>query len=893
MPYNNPAPVVLWPLSGTTIPTLTPTMIWSAVGIAANGYDLGIYHPGSINPFYHTTSIPAGSHTFAVPAGILQRNTLYYWKLKAIPFPGDTATSTAALSFTTGLFPDPPIQNSPIGTSSVPSIVTTNLVNLQWTPTVPVGPSYYYHIVVEQFVGGVWNTLAPIIDTESGLGSLIQGSSWAAALPASSGQYRWKIQASENHTATTVNTTPSYGTFTYPVPWGSFSGYQYFNVVLTTLPSPPVLDTPGTAGGYPGTSIATLTPQLKWQAVTGATSYRILLDKTTDGGATWTNLINTSVASPGLTYDVPGLTDGVKYRWTANVTTGAGTSPDAPPLYFYTQIPVVVVPAPVLVSPGISAGSPGTQVSTLTPTFSWNAVTSADNYHVFVEHWNDTTDEWDALYDAITGSVALTWTYPPIGTSGVPDLVEHDLYRWTASTHTAAGGWGAANSNPLYFNVIAYVFQADQELPAAGPMDYYMGRIWYATKDLRTYCAGDIVRGVWGTAPFRFRDSILHVTENPLATAGDGFQVPSNGGNINAITHPANLDAALGQGRLTLLCEKSLYQLTVPVDRSAWQSVDNDNAPLQTEVMTGSGTLAERSAVSHNGDLFYQGADNSVRSFSMAVRYFGTWGNLAISSNVDRALKRNDMSLMRFASSIVFDNRLLQTAMPISTVNGVAFQGILALDFDIISNLQEKKPPAWDGMYDGLNVLQLFRGSFGGKERAFAAVAEPDNSIAIYEFEPTEKTDTVVDARRITWYVETAAYTFGKEFELKKLDGGEIWIDRVSGTVDVEVYYRPDADVCWRFWHKDQFCSAADTSEDADNPIGQGQTGYSAHGEGYNFTLMLPKPPMVNCAVQSGRPLDQGYQFQAKIVLKGFCRIRGVIMYATAMERSPFSGLKG
>lgn len=688
-------------------------------------------------------------------------------------------------------------------------------------------------------------------------------------------------------------TVPGYTT----MPWGTWSdvtyGYQYFTVNLVTLPSPPVLDTPGTAGGYPGTSITTATPQLKWEAVTGATQYSVLVETSTDG-VTWAQVFTANITPPTLTYDItPGaLSDGLKYRWTAKAITAAGDSGyNTGYLYFYVQIPVVVVTAPVLVSPGISAGSPGTQVSTLTPTFSWNAVTSADNYHVFVEHWNDTTDEWDPLYDAITGSAALTWTYPPIGTSGVPDLVEHDLYRWTASAHTAAGGWGAANSNPLYFNVIAYVFQADQELPAAGPMDYYMGRIWYATKDLRTYCAGDIVRGVWGTAPFRFRDSILHVTENPLATAGDGFQVPSNGGNINAITHPANLDAALGQGRLTLLCEKSLYQLTVPVDRSAWQSVDNDNAPLQTEVMTGSGTLAERSTVSHNGDLFYQGADNSVRSFSMAVRYFGTWGNLAISSNVDRALKRNDMSLMRFASSIVFDNRLLQTAMPISTVNGVAFQGILALDFDIISNLQEKKPPAWDGMYDGLNVLQLFRGSFGGKERAFAAVAEPDNSIAIYEFEPTEKTDTVVDARRITWYVETAAYTFGKEFELKKLDGGEIWIDRVSGTVDVEVYYRPDADVCWRFWHKDQFCSAADTCEDADTPICGSEL--QQHGEGYNFTLMLPKPPMVNCAVQSGRPLDQGYQFQAKIVLKGFCRIRGVIMYATAMERSPFSGLKG
>src|ERR1035441_3921950 len=32
-----------------------------------------------------------------------------------------------------------------------------------------------------------------------------------------------------------------------------------------------------------------------------------------------------------------------------------------------------------------------------------------------------------------------------------------------------------------------------RELPAAAAMTYYMGRLWYAYGDLRTYTAGDIV----------------------------------------------------------------------------------------------------------------------------------------------------------------------------------------------------------------------------------------------------------------------------------------------------------------------------------------------------------------------------------------------------------------
>ena len=58
------------------------------------------------------------------------------------------------------------------------------------------------------------------------------------------------------------------------------------------------------------------------------------------------------------------------------------------------------------------------------------------------------------------------------------------------------------------------------ELPAAGPMDYYMGRIWYAQG--RIYSAGDIVGGPSGSILPSHVDSILNVTENPLAVGGDG-----------------------------------------------------------------------------------------------------------------------------------------------------------------------------------------------------------------------------------------------------------------------------------------------------------------------------------------------------------------------------------
>src|SRR6185369_15439901 len=81
---------------------------------------------------------------------------------------------------------------------------------------------------------------------------------------------------------------------------------------------------------------------------------------------------------------------------------------------------------------------------------------------------------------------------------------------------------------------------APKELPAAGPMVYYQGRIWYAY--FRQYTAGDIVRGPSGTAPYQLRDSILKVTENPLAIGGDGVAVASQAGNLRAMQYSANID---------------------------------------------------------------------------------------------------------------------------------------------------------------------------------------------------------------------------------------------------------------------------------------------------------------------------------------------------------------
>lgn len=417
------------------------------------------------------------------------------------------------------------------------------------------------------------------------------------------------------------------------------------------------------------------------------------------------------------------------------------------------------------------------------------------------------------------------------------------------------------------------------EIPAAGPMDYYMGRLWYAgVPDNRTYCAGDIVKGSSGTAPYALRDSILRVTENPVAVGGDGFVIPTSAGAIRAIRHSANIDTTLGEGELFIFTRKSVYSLKVPVTRAQWIAADTDNAPVQKVVQINYGTNAERSVLSINGDMFYQSVDG-IRSLTIARRSFQQWGNTPISRNINRLLQFNDRGQMQWSSGIEFGNRMYQTASPIDTPAGVAYRTLAVLDFDVISTMDEKLPPVWEGCNEGLNILQLFEGDFGGMKRAFAVVCSRETeAIELWELTDSERRDN--GDNRVTWYFETPAFTWGNEFQLKELETLELWIDKLYGTSIFTVEYRPDSDPCWHHWFKWKMCSARNSCENLENPVCYPIDTYR---ETYRATARLPKPQMNECATGISRPAAIGYQFQLRITIKGWCRVRGFLIHA--MER--------
>lgn len=513
----------------------------------------------------------------------------------------------------------------------------------------------------------------------------------------------------------------------------------------------------------------------------------------------------------------------------------------------------------------------------------------ADPYHIYViggRIYRDNTVD-GGLTDL---SAAFHLTNPPTEPISFFCQAEQFLIIQAGDNVTLPLFWDGSilrRSKGITNTAVAPGTPGVNEIPAGTAMDYFMGRVWYAQG--RVANAGDIVGGPSGTLAYNFRDAVLNVTECPLVLGGDGFSVAASDGVIRGLAHSANIDAALGQGRLFMGTRKSIYALNVPVTRTDWIATTKNTAPLVTVVQINNGWVNDRGILPVNGDLFYQSLEPAIRSLLQSMRYFGQWGNKQISNNEQRILQYNDRALLRYCSGIYFDSRMYQTALPTQTARGVVHKALIPMDFIPISSFNRDSEPNWEGMQEGLDFFQLTTGDFGGRDRAFASVLSRDTgSIQLWEITNTEKDDTSpLGPNRVTWVMEFPAFTWGDENSLKKLVGAELWIDRLSGNVEFNMEYRPDGQACWIQWHAWKKCSPRNSEESVHNPAAYPLIPCL---ESYFATMTLPQPP-TNCATATGRPSNQAYQFQPRLVIKGFCRLRGIYLHAEAMGRKLYENI--
>lgn len=486
---------------------------------------------------------------------------------------------------------------------------------------------------------------------------------------------------------------------------------------------------------------------------------------------------------------------------------------------------------------------------------------------------NSVTIPVNALYN---GSVGDSITIPNVGNYTVT------AFSPTSITLLAVNANNPGQPGPTTINLTIESVQQTtgtnlNQIPPATCMAFYMGRIWYAQGN--TVTAGDIQGGPSGTSAYDFEDSVLYVTENPLAVGGDGFTMPSGSDNITALSIPQMINASLGQGLLNIGTANAWFTLQVPVTRQDWIAANTSNLPQINVIQMSNGPVNDWCVTSVNGDLWFDSNMPDVRSLLTAVRYFQQWGNVSLSSNEDYILSEVDTALMGNFSSVYFDNRRLGTTLPTQSNYGIVHNAIIPLDLTTISTLEQQDPPNWEGHYEGVQILQLLIATFNGQQRAFAIVlsSQTQGQMEVLEFVAGQVGD---NGNRIQWQATTAAFTWGQEFRLKKLVAAELWVDQLIGNADVTVEYCPDGSSCFYEWAAFSVCSANSSQQGQDAPA------YPPiqFQPGIRKPIVLPKPPEAREG-QNSRPAYILYDCQLRITVKGQLRLRGFMLHAEKVDR--------
>ena len=271
-------PTLSSPANASTVSTTSTTLKWNAV-TGATSYSVQAYTV-SCGGTAVTVGSPGASTSVSLTG--LTTGKTYYWRVSATGT-GGTSAYSGCFNFTTKIPPSTPSLTSPTNAA----FVTTSSATLKWS-AVTGATSYNVQAYTVSCGGTAFRVGAPGANTSLAISGLTTGTT-----------YYWRVQA---------------------VGSGGTSAYSSCsNFVAKIPPAVPTLTTPTNAASL---TAGTTSTSLKWNAVTGATSYAVQAYTGSCGGTAIT------VRSPGASTSVTlsGLANGKTYYWRANATGSGGSS---------------------------------------------------------------------------------------------------------------------------------------------------------------------------------------------------------------------------------------------------------------------------------------------------------------------------------------------------------------------------------------------------------------------------------------------------------------------------------------------------------------------------------------------------------------------------------------
>ena len=541
-------PQLIFPSNGSTGVSTAPTFSWNTSPGAAT-YRLQISTDSVFAKVFFDSS---GIQELFMAGPALGAGQRFFWRVNALnPITG-SGTYSPPWSFTTSTsLPLAPILLAPPNGSTD---VQINPV-LQWNPA-PGAASY--HLQVSTSVGFINNFFDQV-----GITATSQQISGLAR----STTYYWRLNATNGQGQS-----------------GPYSGAW----ILTTVPpppSPPVLISP--LSGSTGTS---RTPTLTWNAVSGATSYR--LQVAPDTGFTPLTLDSSGIT--GTSRTITGLSASTTYYWRVSATNAGGSGAFSTPWRFVT-VPLPP-PPPVLASPPNGATGLPTNV-----TISWNATSGAISYRLQIAP--------DSGFASLTyDSSGITTTSRAIG-----GLTANTTYYWRVSASNA-GGSGSFSTSWRFTTQIALPATPALLSPLNGSSDISLNPVlgWSATAGATSYRLQVSQDSLFQTTAFD--DSTITTTSRQVGQL-------SYGTLFHWRVHAKNLAGASGYSspwRFTTV--QATPTLSVPTSSVSFGTVTIGKSKADSLVVgnTGAAVLIVSKVSLSGSNAGYFNADTSVFSLNPA-----------------------------------------------------------------------------------------------------------------------------------------------------------------------------------------------------------------------------------------------------------------------------------
>jgi hypothetical protein len=320
------------------------------------------------------------------------------------------------------------------------------------------------------------------------------------------------------------------------------------------------------------------------------------------------------------------------------------------------------------------------------------------------------------------------------------------------------------------------------EIPVGTMMAYGMGRVCLIVNE-RDIAFGDL----FGSHDLPdAADSLVLFTERNFIAEGFDAAIPFEQGEATGLSFFPQLDTSTGNGQLLVFSERGANAFFLNLPRDQWKESQFQIAALLT-----TGLRGHRSVSVANEDLWFR-SDDGVRSFRQARSEQYGWAHIPHSTNVKQFVRTDTNRILKYCSSVYFDNRVLFTTSPYPNALRPFHTGMVVVDFDILSSFGEKvSKPSWDGHWtlpNNAGITQLVGGIFNGVTRAFAFVLE-DGLNALYELSMDDRDDvTGYDgtglplSQQVEWEWIPRAFDFKQQstpFTELELYDADLWLKEI------------------------------------------------------------------------------------------------------------------